>query len=296
MTIAIDGAFPLTEYSGVSVDKVLVYLDSPWTAAKIQNPDGSWTPSYTPATIANIRAAGKIIEAIYVPDQSATALNTLSQDLSYIASGLSFLELPADTFVWYDCEYNPTPWNYVQRFVTLAQNRPNTGLYASVSWGPQLTGVITQYKVWLAHFLTTGGSFPEAPNTVTPPEVPDGAAGLQFWNDCALSGGLVDVSVFIDSAGAIPAPQPVAPAPAEPLGGTVSIDSVYSNLPDLSIGSTGPEVKVAQNLLNFYGHIIAIDGIFGRITDGAVRNFQESRNIEVDGVVGPETRDEFMKG
>lgn len=39
-------------------------------------------------------------------------------------------------------------------------------------------------------------------------------------------------------------------------------------------GSKGPEVKTLQQKLN-----LAVDGIFGLVTDEAVRNFQKSKGL-----------------
>lgn len=49
-------------------------------------------------------------------------------------------------------------------------------------------------------------------------------------------------------------------------------------------GSRGGEVATLQRALN-----LIADGIFGPITDEAVRDFQRSRNLATDGIVGPKT-------
>ena len=54
-------------------------------------------------------------------------------------------------------------------------------------------------------------------------------------------------------------------------------------------GDSGEFVKAAQNELDRHGHALAIDGIFGPKTDGAVRQFQKSAGLVVDGIVGPHT-------
>jgi hypothetical protein len=56
------------------------------------------------------------------------------------------------------------------------------------------------------------------------------------------------------------------------------------------LGSRGPEVKQIQQRLSelqFYSGLV--DGIFGGGTDSAVRAFQLSKQLAVDGNVGPET-------
>ncbi|MDE5790311.1 MAG: N-acetylmuramoyl-L-alanine amidase [Muribaculaceae bacterium] len=52
----------------------------------------------------------------------------------------------------------------------------------------------------------------------------------------------------------------------------------------LKIGSRGEAVKSLQTKLN-----LAIDGIFGKITDEAVRAFQTAHNLKCDGIVGAMT-------
>jgi peptidoglycan hydrolase-like protein with peptidoglycan-binding domain len=51
----------------------------------------------------------------------------------------------------------------------------------------------------------------------------------------------------------------------------------------------GDDVKRLQELLCNNGHIIEKDGVFGKNTDIAVRNFQRQKGLKVDGIVGPET-------
>lgn len=52
----------------------------------------------------------------------------------------------------------------------------------------------------------------------------------------------------------------------------------------LKLGSIGNEVKALQEKLN-----LKADGIFGPLTEEAVRDFQRSNGLEVDGIVGANT-------
>lgn len=61
--------------------------------------------------------------------------------------------------------------------------------------------------------------------------------------------------------------------------------------PVLQLGDTGAAVKLLQTLLN--GRPIkpnlAVDGVFGQLTQAAVEELQRNNKITVDGIVGPQT-------
>ena len=59
----------------------------------------------------------------------------------------------------------------------------------------------------------------------------------------------------------------------------------------VSQGSDGDAVRAIQSQLHSRGSgtVIAVDGIFGPMTAGAVRGFQELLGLTVDGIVGPQT-------
>ncbi len=61
--------------------------------------------------------------------------------------------------------------------------------------------------------------------------------------------------------------------------------------PNLQLGSRGSAVVELQKALNNYGSWCgAADGIFGAKTHTAVINFQKYKKLQVDGIVGPQTR------
>ena len=61
-------------------------------------------------------------------------------------------------------------------------------------------------------------------------------------------------------------------------------------------GSTGGQVQTIQALLNsFIGTKLSIDGIFGSKTEQGVKDYQKSRGLTVDGVVGAETWTRILK-
>lgn len=59
--------------------------------------------------------------------------------------------------------------------------------------------------------------------------------------------------------------------------------------PTLRRGAKGDLVAQLQTFLSKDGSKLAIDGIFGPGTQSAVRAFQRKYNLDVDGVVGPQT-------
>lgn len=61
----------------------------------------------------------------------------------------------------------------------------------------------------------------------------------------------------------------------------------------LKYGDRGKEVEELQKILKKYGYDIGrtgIDGIFGKRTEQAVKEFQKDEGLKTDGIVGPETR------
>ncbi|XWK90309.1 MAG: peptidoglycan-binding domain-containing protein [Phormidium sp.] len=80
--------------------------------------------------------------------------------------------------------------------------------------------------------------------------------------------------------------------PATPSTNSTPSLSQYSpnQAPILSVGSQGQAVRDVQALLSQQGlYKNAPDGIYGTQTQAAVRQFQQSQNLPVDGIVGPQT-------
>lgn len=95
------------------------------------------------------------------------------------------------------------------------------------------------------------------------------------------------------------APRPVTAHAA-------SVPSYCYHWPQLSYGSTDratPKyVSYLQQYLNSdyqskifrdspyqFHPLLAVDGIFGQLTENAVKDFQTAKHLEVDGIVGPHT-------
>ena len=73
-------------------------------------------------------------------------------------------------------------------------------------------------------------------------------------------------------------------------------DTINVELNILRRGSTGGQVETIQALLNgFIDADLAIDGIFGPKTEQAVRDYQSSRDLDVDGIVGAQTWTRILK-
>ena len=102
---------------------------------------------------------------------------------------------------------------------------------------------------------------------------------------------------WIAVAAATVALLPAAPAAAAPAAvpsaavGAIALPRATQDLPWPVVrrGSSGQPVRSLQYLLRARGRTVAVDGAFGRRTDAAVRAFQRSRGLTVDGVVGPAT-------
>lgn len=92
------------------------------------------------------------------------------------------------------------------------------------------------------------------------------------------------VAVIVEKSGA------KLKLPVEPQKTPTTVEKVVSiTLPILKRGSRGEAVRSLQTLLNAKGAAIGVDGSFGLATDKALREFQESRDLEIDGSCGAET-------
>lgn len=72
--------------------------------------------------------------------------------------------------------------------------------------------------------------------------------------------------------------------------GEVGVQTWGRLIAEVQRGSSGPAVAAVQHNLRYtYGYSLAVDGIFGPVTERAVQTFQRSFGIGVDGIVGPVT-------
>jgi peptidoglycan hydrolase-like protein with peptidoglycan-binding domain len=112
-----------------------------------------------------------------------------------------------------------------------------------------------------------------------------------------------DKHEYADLMVAVPAGTGTAPAP--PATGNTPASPVPANAPAprpsqpstsqadtgqlVQKGASGDNVVAIQYLLRHHGSDVEVDGDFGDQTDAAVRAFQTSKGLTVDGVVGPQT-------
>lgn len=89
----------------------------------------------------------------------------------------------------------------------------------------------------------------------------------------------------LDSA-VTPGPEPeTGPEPENGPG----LTPTPSTRPTIRQGASGPDVEYLQERLGAWDYNIGVDGNFGPMTASAVRSFQSSNGLTVDGVVGPTT-------
>jgi len=112
----------------------------------------------------------------------------------------------------------------------------------------------------------------------------DGVVGPNTWN------ALYNVARGIVGQQPPTVPTPPVEPPTTPSTPNPPFPGVL-----LRNGSRGENVRTLQTMLNEarvqYPSIpvLAVDGVFGPITERAVRAFQQARGLAVDGIVGPIT-------
>lgn len=65
--------------------------------------------------------------------------------------------------------------------------------------------------------------------------------------------------------------------------------------PTLRLGDKGQAVKTLQEFLNKYSYKLYVDGDFGKLTLGAVKDFQRAHGLVADGIVGYKTWNELRR-
>jgi Transglycosylase-like domain/Putative peptidoglycan binding domain len=121
-----------------------------------------------------------------------------------------------------------------------------------------------------------------------------GASGARLAVTVAVAGGLMvtgtSVSAQAAPVSATPAAVRVAAAPAAVAVMPAATAPAYLTVTLRKGNPYRTQNKILQRRLNALGAALAVDGSFGRLTLGAVRKFQRSKGLVIDGVVGPRTR------
>ncbi len=95
------------------------------------------------------------------------------------------------------------------------------------------------------------------------------------------------VTVIVEKSGVRLSTEPPKPS-------TTAVKFTNINIPILRKGSRGEAVVSLQVLLNANGAALSVDGSFGSATDKALREFQEARDLDIDGSCGAETWSELI--
>jgi len=90
---------------------------------------------------------------------------------------------------------------------------------------------------------------------------------------------------YLDLMVSVPVSTPGPPGGPPPSGGI----SNQTTGQLVQKGASGPNVEAIQYLLRLNRQDIGVDGDFGDQTDAAVRSYQRTKGLTVDGVVGPQT-------
>ncbi|WP_438319059.1 peptidoglycan-binding domain-containing protein [Streptomyces sp. HUAS TT3] len=80
------------------------------------------------------------------------------------------------------------------------------------------------------------------------------------------------------------------------MDGIVGADTWSKLIVTVRKGDNGSAVKALQTQLNRYGYGLAVDGAFGDGTDSKVRAFQSAKDLDADGIVGPDTWRALVSG
>ncbi|GAP78203.1 hypothetical protein Y09_1023 [Brachybacterium sp. SW0106-09] len=105
---------------------------------------------------------------------------------------------------------------------------------------------------------------------------------------------VIGSALLAGPAQAAPAGSPAAPAVAAQASAPTAPAPAHATsalaAEKLRWGSQGSSVEQLQTALNEHGASLSVDGKFGKLTHGAVKDFQRSHGLKIDGIVGPETR------
>lgn len=152
-----------------------------------------------------------------------------------------------------------------------------TGVYGGYSTVDQLLAAGAVSWVWQTYAWSDGLWHPRAHIR-------------QVRNGISLNGSDLDEDqAQMDDFGQWPTTTTPRPAPTW-------TEQLIMQLPTLARGATGLDVKRVQALTGAFGYTLAPDGVFGPLTDSAVRSFQGRHGLLVDGIVGQHTWTALLVG
>src|SRR5579862_8795188 len=118
-------------------------------------------------------------------------------------------------------------------------------------------------------------------------------AGLKLTTTQAAIIAAAVLAVFVGilaAAGVFGSSPSTTPPPTANQGTTSTLPTATAPTSPLKPGDTGSQVKVLQGALNALGFSVGKpDGFYGPKTQSAVEQFQSSKGLTTDGIVGPAT-------
>ncbi|MFT3982292.1 MAG: GH25 family lysozyme [Lachnospiraceae bacterium] len=230
--------------------------------------DSKFEANWTGCTNAEVT-----IQGVYNYSYATTTAKAV-QDANAVVGALNGRK----TMVWLDVEDNVQK-NLGQRLVDIINTYQSVIEAAGLSFGVY-TGLSfynsyiesyraqIDYPFWIARYGKNNGSKVDS----NKPSIVHTLCGWQYTSKGAVNGisGAVDLNVFYQN---------------ENTG-----DAMEITYPTIRKGSKGAYVTLLQQRLAAKGYSCGtIDGIFGVRTLEAVKALQVENNLQVDGIVGPET-------
>jgi SpoIID/LytB domain protein len=191
--------------------------------------------------------------------------------------------------------------------ITVSDGGAPTGCATPAPPSPPPTTTTTTSPVTLPTFPTTTTTAPSLPTTTTVPSLPTTTTvpAVTTTVPAVTTTTTVPAVTTTTTVPSLPTTtSTTAPATSttttSPSGGTATacvappvVDSLIRQQVVLWAGASGRSVRELQAFLKAIGYAPGpVDGVYGSKTENAVKNFQTSRNLPADGIVGSLTRSE----